>query len=117
MIDTANVPSWVALITAALLLAGAGLTAIGTLGLLRLRSFYARVHAPTLGSTLGAGAILIASMIWFSALQSRLVIHEVLIAVFMTVTTPITLMLLVRAAFSRDRKAQDAKDKTTPGEP
>jgi multicomponent K+:H+ antiporter subunit G len=31
------------------------------------------------------------------------VIHEVLIAVFMTVTTPVTLMLLVRAAFFRDR--------------
>lgn len=117
MIDTANVPGWVALITAALLLIGAGLTVIGTLGLLRLRSFYARVHAPTLGSTLGAGAILIASIIWFSALQSRLVIHEVLIAIFMTVTTPITLMLLVRAAFSRDRKAQDTEGKTTPGEP
>jgi multicomponent K+:H+ antiporter subunit G len=117
MTDLASVPDWVALTTAALLLAGAGLTLTGTLGLLRLDNFYKRVHAPTLGSTLGAGSILIASILWFSTLETRLVIHEVLIAVFMTVTTPITLMLLVRAAFSRDRKAQDTKDNTAPDEP
>jgi multicomponent K+:H+ antiporter subunit G len=35
-------------------------------------------------------------------LQSRPVVHEILIAIFMTVTTPITLMLLVGAALSRD---------------
>ena len=36
-------------------------------------------------------------------LQSRLALHEILIAVFMVVTTPITLMLLARAALYRDR--------------
>ncbi|HWM83753.1 monovalent cation/H(+) antiporter subunit G [Pseudorhodoplanes sp.] len=110
MTVAADIPAWVALTTAALLLVGAGLTITGTLGLLRLDNFYKRVHAPTLGSTLGAGLVLIASMIWFTTLQTRLVIHEVLIAVFMTVTTPVTLMLLVRAAFSRDQKAKEAHD-------
>jgi multicomponent K+:H+ antiporter subunit G len=83
-------------------LVGAGLTLVGALGLLRLDSFYQRVHAPTLGTTLGAGFILIASMLFFSVVQSRPVVHEVLIAIFVTVTTPVTLMLLVRAALSRD---------------
>jgi multicomponent K+:H+ antiporter subunit G len=55
-----------------------------------------------LGTTLGAGAILIASMICFSVLQSRPVLHESLIAVFIALTTPVTLMLLVRAARHRD---------------
>jgi len=40
--------------TAAFLLAGAALALIGSLGLLRLRGFYERVHAPTLGTTLAA---------------------------------------------------------------
>jgi multicomponent K+:H+ antiporter subunit G len=95
-------PPWVMLLTAALVLVGAGLTLVGALGLLRLDSFYQRVHAPTLGTTLGAGFILIASMLFFSVAQSRPVVHEVLIAIFVTVTTPLTLMLLVRAALSRD---------------
>ena len=39
----------------ALILVGAGFTLIGSLGLLRLRDFYSRLHAPTKASTLGVG--------------------------------------------------------------
>jgi multicomponent K+:H+ antiporter subunit G len=103
MNHAADLPVWVAILVAVLLLVGSGLTLLGAIGVLRLKSFYERVHAPTLGTTLGAGSILIASMIFFSVVQSRPVLHEVLIAVFLTVTTPVTLMLLVRAALYRDR--------------
>jgi multicomponent K+:H+ antiporter subunit G len=98
-----ELPSWAAIMTAILLLLGAGITLIGSLGLLQLKSFYERVHAPTLGTTLGTGCILLASMIYFSALQTRSVLHEILIAVLVTSTTPVTLMILVRAALFRDR--------------
>ena len=103
MSPAAELPAWAALITAALLFTGASITLIGALGLLRLGSFYERVHAPTLGTTLGAGCILLASMIYFSALETRPVLHEILIAIFVTLTTPVTLMILVRAAMLRDR--------------
>jgi multicomponent K+:H+ antiporter subunit G len=69
----------------------------------RLDSFYKRVHSPTLGTTWGTGGILLASMLFFSVIESRPVLHELLIAVFVTVTTPVTLMLLARAALFRDR--------------
>lgn len=95
-------PQWAAVLTAAFVLLGAGLTLVGTIGLLRLGEFYQRVHAPTLGTTLGTGFILIGSIVCFSVLQSRPVVHEILIAIFITITTPVTLMLLVRAALSRD---------------
>jgi len=95
-------PAWAALLTAVLMLTGAGLTLIGAIGLLRLRNFYARVHAPTLGTTLGVGCVLLASILYFSVLQSRPVVHEVLIAIFVTITTPVSLMLLVSAAMRRD---------------
>lgn len=98
-----DLPAWAALVTAFFLIVGSGLTLVGAIGLLRFRSFYERVHAPTLGTTWGTGGILIASIICFSALQSRPVLHEVLVAVFVTVTTPVTLMLLARAALYRDR--------------
>src|SRR3546814_9605242 len=90
MMEGNDIPAWAALLTALFVLAGATLTLIGCLGLLRLDSFYQRIHAPTLGSTLGTGGILIGSMIFFTVLGARPVLHEILIAVFVTVTTPVT---------------------------
>ena len=73
--------------------------------LLRFGSFYERVHAPTLGTTLGIGCVLARlDAVLLGAADSRLVLHEVLIAVLMVITTPVTLMLLVRAAIYRDRR-------------
>ena len=103
MTPAAELPAWAALVTAALLFLGAAITLIGSLGLLRLKTFYERVHAPTLGTTLGTGCIVLASMIYFSVLQTRPVLHEILIVVFVILTTPVTLMILVRAAMLRDR--------------
>ena len=103
MTNAADLPAWAALPTALLLLLGAGLALTGSLGLLRLGSFYDRIHAPTLGTTMGISCVLLASMLFFSVLQTRLVLHELLIAVLMVVTTPVTLMLLARAALYRDR--------------
>ena len=89
---------------ALLVLAGALFAFLGSLGLVRLPSFYERVHPPTMGTTLGTALVLAGSIVYFSALQSRPVIHEVLIAILMTVNTPVTYMLLVRAALHRDRR-------------
>ena len=91
------------LVVSVLVLAGALLAFLGSLGLLTFRTFYERVHPPTLGTTLGTGLTLVGSMAFFSFEQSRPVLHELVIAAFMTVTTPVTYMLLVRAALHRDQ--------------
>jgi multicomponent K+:H+ antiporter subunit G len=101
MTDAIQLPVWVALLVSLLVVAGAALTLIGCVGLLRLPTFFQRVHAPTLGTTLGSGAILIASMLFFTAAESRPVVHEVLIALFMTVTTPVSFILLAKATRQR----------------
>lgn len=101
--SAADIPLWAALPAALLLVCGGLLTVVGSLGLLRLNAFYARIHAPTMGSTLGAGCVLIASMLVSSALAGRPVIHELLITVFILVTSPVTAMLLMRAAMYRTR--------------
>ena len=93
-------------IAALLVLAGAVFAFVGSLGLLRFRTFYERVHPPTMGTTLGTGLLVAGSIVYFTALESRPVIHEVLIAILMTVNTPITYTLLVRAALHRDRNSQ-----------
>ncbi|KAB2311081.1 cation:proton antiporter [Betaproteobacteria bacterium SCN2] len=101
--SASDVPLWAALPAAFLLVCGGLLTVIGSLGLLRLREFYARIHAPTMGSTLGAGCVLIASMLASSALAERPVIHELLITVLILITSPVTAMLLMRAAMFRSK--------------
>ncbi|MFB2564513.1 monovalent cation/H(+) antiporter subunit G [Rhizobium sp. IMFF44] len=113
-----NIPLWAAIPVGGLLVIGAFLTLIGAIGFLRLGTFYERIHAPTLGTSGGIGAIMIASMIFFSTTTRTLVIHELLIGIFITVTTPITFMLLARAALHRDRAEQngDVPPKQSPQE-
>lgn len=114
----ADLPIWAALPVSLLLLVGAGLALTGSIGLVRLPSFYQRLHAPTLGTTLGIGCILLASMLFFSVLQTRFVLHEILITIAMIMTTPVTLMLLGRAALYRDQREGSAEvpapDRTPP---
>jgi len=98
-----DLPLWAALLVAGFLVLGAGLTVIGSYGFWRLRSFYDRIHAPTLGSSWGTAGIVMASMILFTVLETRPIFHEILVGIFVTVTTPVTLMLLARAALYRDR--------------
>lgn len=105
MIQAPDLPAWAALLVGLFVLAGAAFALIGSIGLLRLDSFYERVHAPTLGTTFGAAFIILGSMLCFSVLETKPLVHEILIVMFTTVTTPITFMLLARAALYRDRTA------------
>ena len=99
-----ELPLWAALPAGMLLIAGGLLVVIGSLGLLRMPDFYARMHPPTMGTTLGTGCVLIASMLTSTALAQRLVIHELLITLFILVTAPVTTTLLMRAARLRSRE-------------
>ena len=99
----ADLPLWAAWSVTVLALAGAGLSLIGTIGLVQLRTFYERVHAPTLGATLGMALVLASSVIYFTVAERRFMPREVLIGLFLTITTPVTLILLARAALFRDR--------------
>jgi len=115
MNDAAQISSLSANVVAILLIIGATFTLVGSFGLIRLRNFYQRVHAPTLGTTLGTACIALASMIYFSAASGRMAVHELLIVLFVTTTTPISLMVLVRAAALRDRALEETTSEA-PGE-
>ena len=84
---------------------------IGSLGLLRMPSFYARMHPPTMGTTLGTGCVLIASMLVSSAVAGRPVMHELLITLFLVMTTPVSAMTLMTAAIARSRPRAGETDK------
>lgn len=112
----ADLPVWAAVLVALFVLTGAFLTFVGCVGLTRLHSFYHRIHAPTLGTSFGTLMILLGSVLYFSLTQKRLAVHEVLIFVFVTATTPVTLMLLARAALYRDRAENSGNLPPSPDE-
>jgi len=127
-----DLPAWAALPVALLLVLGASIVLIGALGLLRLPTFYQRIHGPAITVTLGAGCLLLASMLYFTVTQSRPVIHEVIISVFVLMTAPVVSMTIMRAAVYRDLRARkhdagatagevyvipDEPDKGVPGQP
>lgn len=101
----ADLPLWLSIAVSACVVLGALLTMAGCFGLIRLDSFYLRIHSPTMGTSMGGGLILLASALYFTVTRERLVIHEMMIFIFVTVTTPVTLMLLARATLFRDRMA------------
>lgn len=103
MTDFSTLPLWIVIPVAFLLVLGSTLTLIGTIGLANLKSFYDRLHAPTLGTSWGTAGIVMASMLFGSYIEGRAVVHEITLGIFITVTTPVTLILLGRAALHRDR--------------
>lgn len=102
-------PWWVAVPVALLLVLGGLITVIGALGLARLRHFYQRIHGPAITITLGAGCILLASMLYFTVTQARPVIHEVLISAFILMTAPVVAMMIMRASVYRELRAGRAR--------
>lgn len=97
----AVLPPWLDAVLAALVLLGAAFALIGSWGLAKLGDFLKRLHGPTKSTTLGVGCVLLASIGWFGW-QGQWAAHEVLIALFLFLTAPVSAHLLVQAAMHLD---------------
>jgi multicomponent K+:H+ antiporter subunit G len=97
-------PLWAEILTAVFVVAGAAFAAIGSFGLVRVPTFFRRIHAPTLGATIGVWCITLANIIYFSVQGRDLFLHALLIAVFVALTAPVTTIFLMRAALFRERQ-------------
>ncbi len=80
-----------------LVLIGAFFVLVGSIGLVKLPDFFTRLHGPTKATTLGVGAILVASSIYFSV-TGTLSLHEILITLFLFITAPISAHLMAKSA-------------------
>lgn len=85
------------LVVSACILLGAGFTFTGALGLLRLPDFFSRLHGPTKASTLGVGGLVLASVLYFGLVQGDLGLRELLVALFLFLTAPVSAHLMARA--------------------
>lgn len=86
------------ILLALLIIIGAAFTLIGSFGLFKLPDFFMRLHGPTKATTLGVGAILIASALYFSFEKDTLSLHEILITLFLFITAPVSAHLMAKAA-------------------
>ncbi|MDD2535475.1 MAG: monovalent cation/H(+) antiporter subunit G [Macromonas bipunctata] len=92
----------------ALLLVGSGVVVlVAALGLWRLPDFFLRMHAPALASTLAAWMVTLASIVHFSLRAGGLTLHVWLIIIVLSITAPVTTIVLARAALFRRRQAGD----------
>ena len=91
--------------TAFCLIAGGFFALVGAIGLVRLPDSFMRFHAPTKATTLGVGGVLAASFLYFAG-SGRLVVHELLVALFLFVTAPVSALMLARAAIRLGLRSQ-----------
>ena len=100
-----TLPLWLDIFISVIVVLGALIALIGSCGLLRLKTYFERVHAPSIIATLGTWCIMHATVIYFSVQEHKLAIHAILIAIFIAVTVPVTTIFLMRAALFRARRS------------
>ena len=78
---------------------------VGAFALIKLPTFFQRIHGPTKASTLGVGGILITSILYHAMVGNSFHPRELLITLFLFMTAPISAYMMARAAFSRMQRA------------
>lgn len=83
---------------AILVLAGTLFVLLGSVALVKLPDFYTRLHGPTKATTLGLGSLVLASMLFFNGVQQQLSLQQLLIALFLFISAPVTAYMLIKVA-------------------
>jgi len=92
---------WTEIAVSLLLLIGGAFALLGSIGLARLPDFFTRLHGPTKATTLGVGALLIASIVQAGEGVS---FRALAITLFLVITAPVTAHLLSKAALAEKRR-------------
>lgn len=91
-------------VISSLLLFGALFVLLGSVALLKLPDFYTRLHGPTKATTLGLGSLVFAAVVFFNLLQQILSLQQLLIALFLFISAPVTAHLLIKVAMHHKLK-------------
>ncbi len=105
------------ILVSALIVIGGSFALIGSWGLVRLPSLMERLHGPTKASTLGLGAILGASVLWFHLTQGVWTTHELLVSVFLFLTAPISANMIAKVHLHRLRQREPSEPPGPAGAP
>ncbi len=94
---------WVEIPVVLLLVASGIFTLAAAVGVLRFKSFFQRMHPPALAFSFSAWCVSLATILYFSARTESLALHAWLIIIFLSLTVPVTTILLARTELFRKR--------------
>lgn len=109
------VPMAVDWLVSALLVLGGVFALVGSWGLVRLPSLMERLHGPTKATTLGLGAMLVGSVVWFQLAEGQWTTHELLVSVFLFVTAPISANMIAKVHLHRLRHGETSESSSPAG--
>jgi multicomponent K+:H+ antiporter subunit G len=89
------------IISAALILFGAGIALVGSIGLVRFPDIFTRLHGPTKATTVGVGGVLLGTILYLNVHGEIGAVRELLITVFLFLTAPVSAHLIAKAALHR----------------
>ncbi len=83
------------------LLIGSFFVLVSSIGLVKLPDFFMRLHGPTKATTLGVGAMLMASMLYYFTYHDAVRLNELLVIIFLFMTAPVSAHLMSKAALHK----------------
>lgn len=101
--NSSGVSLWIEIPVAVLLMLSGIFTLSAAIGLVRFRTFFQRMHPPALAFSFSAWCVTLASILYFSAQDHKLSLHAWLIIIFLSITVPVTTILLARTELFRKR--------------
>jgi multicomponent K+:H+ antiporter subunit G len=105
---SAQLPIWVEWSVALLLALSGVFTLSAAIGVMRFKSFFQRMHPPALAFSFSAWCVTLATIIYFSVQGEKLALNAWLIIIFLSLTVPVTTILLARTELFRRRTSQDS---------
>lgn len=96
---------WTEAVCAVLVVIGGLLSLTGAVGLVRLKDYFQRMHPPALAFTLGAWCVSLAVTLFFSLRAGAPALQAIAVVVLLSVTVPVTTLLLARTGLFRKRQA------------
>jgi multicomponent K+:H+ antiporter subunit G len=90
-----------------LIVTGGFFVLLGSVALIRLPDIFARLHGPTKATTLGVGAIVIATTVAAYAQSGDISLKELAISLFLFITAPVSAHLIAKAAIAAKAAGRD----------
>lgn len=110
----AAAPFWVEVLVGVLLIVSGVFTLSSAVGIVRFKSFFQRMHPTALAYSFSAWIVTLASIVYFSAVETSVTVHPWLIIVFLSITVPVTTIFLARTDLFRNRISKQPEIEVPP---